>query len=477
MTAADLSPDAYLPAAAESVVVIGAGISGLCLAYWLRKKNISVTVLEAGAEAGGTMKSSRSGEWLIETGPNSALDTTPLFGELFRELGLETDVLYASDVSTNRYIVRNGILHPLPTGAGAFLASPLWSWRGKLRLLGEPFIGRAAREESIAEFVERRLGREFLDYAINPFVAGVYAGNPSDLSVQEAFPKLYALEAKYGGILKGALLSARERRARKETAKNTARMLSFRDGMQTLPRSLAASLGSALRLGAGVEQVIPMRAGRRPVYTVTTKENGARSQREAGVVVYATPAAASARIVRPIDPAMAETLDSVYYPPVAEVFVGIPAGQIRKPLDGFGFLVPELENRKILGCIWSSSLFPGRAPAGHAALTSFVGGSRQPELAGRSDAELAELVLGELRDLLGLEGKPSIVSVIRWEKAIPQYRLGYRSVLRAMDRFEQNFQGSFFCSNARGGIAVGDCLMSAYAVAGRIETYLRAGLR
>jgi len=475
MTMQDPAQNDHAPVPRGSVVVIGAGISGLCLAYWLRKRGVSVTVLESDAQAGGTMKSSRSAEWLVETGPNSALDTTPLFGELFRELGLEGEVLYANDLSTNRYIVRNGALHPLPTGPKAFLTTSLWSWQGKLRLLKEPFIGRAAREESIADFVERRLGREFLDYAINPFVAGVYAGNPHELSVQEAFPKLYALEAQYGGILKGALLSARARRARKETAKNTAKMLSFRDGMQTLPKSLAAALGRSLQLSCRVEQVIPMRAGRYPVYTVTYTQDGVRAQREANVVVFATPASASAQIIRPIDPAMAATLESIYYPPVAEVFIGLPQSQIRRPLDGFGFLVPEKEKRKILGCIWSSSLFPGRAPAGYAALTSFVGGSRQPELASGTDAELAALVLAELRELLPMEGEPSMVSVIRWEKAIPQYRLGYRSVLSAMDRFEQNFQGSFFCSNARGGIAVGDCVMSAHKTAGRIDEFLRPG--
>lgn len=458
--------------ARKSVVVVGGGISGLALAYWLKQRNISVTVLEAANDAGGTMKSVRSGEWLIETGPNSALDTTPLFGELVAELGLGGEFLFADERANKRYILKGGELHPLPMGPGAFLASRLWSWRGKLRLLKEPFVGRAGAEESVARFVERRLGREFLDYAINPFVAGVYAGDPKDLSVREAFPKLYALEANYGSIITGALRSARARRKRKEKAKNSAKMFSFRGGMQTLPAALARALGSSLQLGAAVEHIIPMRAGKYPVYTVSYVRNGVKEQREANAVVLATPAAAAAGIVRPIDPAMASVLESVFYPAVAEVFIGIPLAQIGRPLDGFGFLVPEKERRKILGCIWSSSLFPGRAPAGHAALTVFVGGSRQPELVSLGDAELTGIVLAELRDLVGLTGSPSLVSIVRWDRAIPQYRLGYRSVLDAMDRFERNFQGSFFCSNARGGIAVGDCVMSAHATAQKIQDFL-----
>ena len=464
-----------LPGHARNVVVIGGGISGLTLAYWLQERGIDVTVLESSASAGGTMKTVRQDDWLIETGPNSALDTTPLFGELFTKLGLDAQVRYAGTESNNRYILRGGKLHPLPMGPGAFLSSRLWSWPGKLRLLKEPFVGKAADEESIAAFVERRLGREFLDYAINPFVAGVYAGDPATLSVREAFPKLHALEAKYGGILKGAVLSARERKKRAEKAKNTAKMFSFRDGMETFPAAIAAALGNRFKSGCRVENVIPMRVGARPVYTVSYERDGVRMQIEAACVVFSTPTHAAAKILRPIDPAMAETLEGVYYPSVAEVFVGVPTSQVKRRLDGFGFLVPAKEQRKILGCIWSSSLFEGRSPAGHAALTAFVGGSRQPELAQLDDADLRRVVLDELRSILPATGEPSMVHIVRWDRAIPQYALGYRSVLAAMDRFEQNFQGSFFCSNARGGISVGDCVMSAHRTAGRVADYLTPG--
>jgi oxygen-dependent protoporphyrinogen oxidase len=246
--------------------------------------------------------------------------------------------------------------------------------------------------------------------------------------------------------------------------------------METFPRALAASLGTAFQPGCTVETVIPMRAGQRPIYTVSYLKDGVRTQREANVVVFATPTYAAAPIIRPIDPAMASTLEAVSYPPVAEVFMGFPLTQIGRALDGFGFLVPEKEHRKILGCIWSSSLFPGRAPAGHAAVTTFVGGSRSPELASLPEPELRAAVLAELGELLGANGEPSIVRTVRWERAIPQYTMGYRAVLDAMDRFELNFQGSFFCSNARGGIAVGDCVMSAHKTAGRIGAYLDSGL-
>ncbi len=222
------------------VVVIGAGISGLCVAYWLKKHGVNVVVLERDSRVGGTMKSLREDGWLVELGPNTALETTPLFQQLFNEIGITDKRVYANEAASKRYILRDGILHALPMGPASFLTSKLWTWRGKLRLLKEPFVGRAYHEESVAEFVRRRLGSEFLDYAINPFVAGVYAGDPEQLSVQAAFPKLYALEEKYGGLVKGLIKGRKERKERDETAKSRARLFSFVDGIQSFPDAFAA---------------------------------------------------------------------------------------------------------------------------------------------------------------------------------------------------------------------------------------------
>lgn len=455
----------------QSVVIIGAGISGLCAAYWLTKQGIAVTVLERDAFVGGTMKTFHDDGWLVETGPNSALETTPLFSRLFDELGIAGDRLYANEAADKRYILRNGLLHPLPMKPGAFLASRLWTIGGKLRLLREPLIGRSVKEESVAEFVSRRLGKEFLDYAVNPFVAGVYAGNPEQLSVRSAFPKLYALEEKYGGLIKGMIRSRKERKARNEVAKDRAKMFSFRNGMQTLPNALAAALGDSVRRNCSVERIIPMRAGKFPVYTVYWKENNEPRTIEANAVVLATPAHAAASIVQSIDPEMSKTLSSIYYPPVAEVFLGFRQSQVERPLDGFGFLIPEREKRGILGTIWSSSLFPDRAPAGHVATTSFLGGARQPDLAAKSEEEIQEIVMRELQSLIGAAGEPAYAKVIRWDKAIPQYNVGYYKTIQAIERFEQNFRGAFICSNYRGGISVGDCVICAEKITTEIVRF------
>jgi oxygen-dependent protoporphyrinogen oxidase len=444
------------------VVVIGAGISGLTAAWWLHRAGVDVTVLEEKPFVGGTMRTLREDGWLIETGPNSALETTPLFNEMFERLGIIGERVYPDAKADRRYILRDGRLHALPMSPPAFLKSSLWTLSGKLRLMKEPFVGRAEKEESIAEFVERRLGREFLDYAINPFVAGVYAGNPEHLSVRAAFPKLYALEEKYGGLIKGMIKGARERKQRAEKSKDRAKMFAFAQGMQTFPEAIAKELGECVKLNCIVRSL-----SRKNGSFVIALEGGTLS---AECVILAVPSSAASEIIKPLSAPLSELLKQIYYPPVAEVFLGFRNEQLHRPLDGFGYLIPEKEKRTILGTIWSSALFPNRAPSGHAALTTFVGGSRQPALVERSDAELLKMVTEELQSIMSVSGNPVFSKVVRWQKAIPQYNLGYGKIVEAMERCEAENTGLFFCSNFKGGIAVGDCVMNGKKVAERIMT-------
>lgn len=454
-----------------SVTVIGAGVSGLTVAFWLRRWGYDVTVLEKEPYPGGTMRTIREDEWLIESGPNSALETTPLFEIMFDALGLLDEREYANPASNRRYILRDGELYPLPMALIPFISSRLWTTGGKLRLLKEPFVGRAEREESIAEFVERRLGREFLDYAINPFVAGVYAGNPEELSVRAAFPKLYALEEKYGGLIKGMFKGARERKQRQETAKDRARMFSFKSGMQSFPEALGRTLGERLRLGCTVSSIAPGTA-EDPGFHIGLVSAGKTDLRRSDVVVVATPAVPGGSLLRPLSTALADRLERVYYPPVAEVFFGFRTEQIPRQLDGFGYLIPARERKNILGTIWSSAIFTNRAPDGFAALTTFVGGSRQPEVLQKDDRELKETVLSDLRSILGVRGEPVKEKIIRWERAIPQYTLGYHELYAEIDRLESNYRGLYICSNYRDGISVGDCVINGEKTARRIQEFL-----
>jgi protoporphyrinogen/coproporphyrinogen III oxidase len=447
------------------VIIIGAGISGLATAWWLHKAGIDVLVLEKGEAPGGTMQTVRDGGWLIETGPNSALETTPLFKSLFNDVGLTDQLVYANEAGNNRYIARNGRLHPLPMTPPAFFRSKLWSLGGKLRLTAEPFIGRAKEEETIAQFVRRRLGQEFLDYAINPFVAGIFAGDPGQLSVRAAFPKLYALEEKYGGLIKGSIRGARERKKRQEKAKDRAKMFSFKDGMQSFPDAIARGLEGRVLTGIEVRKIVTGSSrtsaqARSRTYRIEGVRESEGIAFDADVVVTAAPSVATAELVEAFDAPLAATLREIFYPPVTEVFQGYRASDVRRALDGFGYLIPEKEHRSILGTIWTSVLFEGRAPSGHVAFTTFVGGARQPELAAYDDASLGRSVTEELAAWMQTTAPPVYSRITRWPHAIPQYRLGHLDIVAEMERFERAHPGWFITGNFRGGISVGDCVMS-----------------
>ncbi|HEY6952299.1 MAG TPA: protoporphyrinogen oxidase, partial [Bacteroidota bacterium] len=290
-----------------SVVIIGGGISGLATAWWLHKASFDVVVLEREQELGGTMQTIHDRGWLIESGPNSALETTPLFKTLTADTGLAGEVVYANEIGNNRYILRGGKLHALPMSPGAFLKSHLWSTGGKLRLLKEPFIGRADHEETIARFVERRLGREFLDYAINPFVAGVYAGNPEELSVRAAFPKLYALEERYGGLIKGQIRGRSERGKRAEKSKDRARMFAFSRGMQTFPQALGKALAKRVFTGTTVQRISENRNTGSARFTVTGTRKHRNVMYRADAVISAIPSYSAAQLLSRIDAPLSES--------------------------------------------------------------------------------------------------------------------------------------------------------------------------
>jgi oxygen-dependent protoporphyrinogen oxidase len=462
------------------VIVVGEGITGLCIAYWLKKRGINVTVLAKDSEVGGTMKSVQDQGFLYETGANTALETTPLFKELISDLRLESEFTYANPEGKNRYILRNGVLHSMPLGAGSFFSTKLFSTAAKFRVMKEPFIGRAEKEESIAEFVERRLGREFLDYAIDPFVAGVFAGKPEQLSVRSAFPKLYALEEKYGGLVKGMIKGAQERKERAEKAKDRAETFSFVSGMQTLPQAIGDSLGKTVLLNAKVTGIRDLTTAREEPsdepdvrrYLVEYLRNGKEEELEADVVVFAIPAYDAAPIIKSLSMETAHVLSSIYYSPVISIFLGVKRDDIGHKLDGFGFLVPSKEKRKILGCLWNSCLFGNRAPAGMVALNAFVGGARQPELTGFNDEQIIHITLDELNSIMQFSGKPVYLNITRWQKSIPQYEIGYQQKMDLLAQFEESNQGILLAGNYRGGIAVGDCVKNAYEIAEGISSQI-----
>ncbi len=434
------------------VAIIGGGITGLTTAWYLRKLGVPVVVFEAKGQPGGVMASRREGNWLLETGPNTLFENTAAISDFLRGVGLESRRLVASPEANKRYVVRHGRPAALPATPLDFFTSPFLSVRTKLGVLAEPFRGRGPAEvdESVADFVTRRLGQEFLDFVVNPFVAGVYAGDPGELSVRHAFPKLHALERDHGSLIRGAL------RRRTATAGPKGSMISFPEGLAEVPLALASQLGSRLRLNHNVTAVRRMGWFWQVDYT-SPQETG--SGNFAAVICALPPDALAALKIEGVPEAgRLAVMRDIPQPAVASVFLGFRRSEVTHPLDGFGMLTPAVEKRRILGTLFSSTLFPGRAPAGHVALTTFVGGSRQPELCARDDAALVAMVQEELADLLGVHGTPVISRVQRWPRAISQYVVGFQKFKDACYTVEAAAPGLFLGGPCCDGVSLSNCI-------------------
>ncbi|MEJ5262868.1 MAG: protoporphyrinogen oxidase [Ignavibacterium sp.] len=451
----------------KTVVVIGAGISGLTTAYLLSKKGIDVRIIEKKSEVGGSIESVNENGFLFDRGPNSALETTPVISQLIEELNLHDELLYANKEANKRYILRNNKLHALPMSPPALIKTELFSPKAKLRLMAEPFIGRSndGYYQSLAEFVKRRLGQEFLDYAINPFVAGVYAGRPEELSVKSAFPKLYALEEKYGGLIVGTIRSIRERKKRAEKSKQSAKMLSFKSGMIALPKAIANYFGNKIILSAEVLSIDKTNDG----YIVSYKQNGIDEAIVCDAVLSTVPAYVASGLFKKFNKNFKTHADAIYYPPVLVYFLAYNKKDIKQQLDGFGFLIPEKENKSFLGALWSSVIFPYRANDEIATFTLFIGGSRNPNFIKEDREILLSRVRKEFEEIMKITGQPVYSSQRFWEKAIPQYNIGYVEHEKFFDEFEKENPGLFISGNFRGGISVGDCMKNAELVCNKIN--------
>jgi protoporphyrinogen/coproporphyrinogen III oxidase len=449
-----------------SVAVVGGGVTGLAAAYRLSTLGHAVTLYEADSQVGGVARSERRDGYLAEAGPNSLSEPDAAVRGLLEELGLTRRALEAAPAARKRYVVRGGRPVALPSSPSGLLTTGAFSLRAILSILREPFVpaGDPGAEESIAEFVRRRFGQELLDYGAGPFVGGIYAGDPAALSTRHAMPRLFALEQEHGSILKGVL--ARRRKAPAVggdvNARAAARSISFPEGMAEIPRALAARLGDRVRTGAAVRAIARDGTG------WTARVAGMDIRHDA--IVCAGPAHAFGGLRLEGDGgALLAELASIPYAPVAVVVLGFRRAEVAHPLDGFGVLVPAVERRRALGVLFSSTMFPGRAPDGCVTLTTFVGGARQPQLAALDPDGLVALVRQELDDLLGARGEPTFRQVVRWPRAIPQFVLGYERWLRLMDEIEAANAGLFLAGSYRCGVGLGEALRSGLDAALRIR--------
>jgi oxygen-dependent protoporphyrinogen oxidase len=462
------------------IVIVGAGISGLCTAHYLVKtlsaagREAEIILFEAEGIPGGKMRTVREGGFNLEWGPNGFLTNKPYSLELVKELGIEGRLARSSDLARKRFIYSGGRLHRLPETPQAFFASDLLSLRGRFRILWEPFAPPPPRgvDESLGDFARRRLGPEALEKLLDPMVTGIFAGDPDRMSLRSCFPLIHDLERKYGGLVKGMISLQRERRRTGEKRGMSAGpggvLMSFDAGVQTLTDVLADRLSEGLHTGVAVENV-RRRDGK---FLLSLVENSQRGEIDTDALVLATPAYAAASALTGLDPEISEALNAIPYSPISVVALGYEQATLGNPLDGFGFLVPRLEKRKILGALWDSSVFPNRAPAGKALIRAMVGGVRNPELAALPPGRLVDLAREELAVTMGVTAAPALARAFLHDKGIPQYLVGHGKVLERVEGRLAFFPGLYLNSNAYRGIALNDCVLQSRLTAERIAKEL-----
>lgn len=452
----------------NSIAILGAGITGLSIAYALQKKGTDVTIYEKENRAGGVIQTHRDNGWLAEKGPNTMLVRDQRIWDLLDELELSNAIIKPDEEAKKRYVLRDGELHAMPMSFIDFIRTDLLSASAKFHLLKEPFISQPAKDdESIAGFIQRRLGGELLDYAVNPLVSGIYAGDPKQLSVKHTFSSLFEMEQEHGSITKGFI------KKKKSSAADGA-LISFKEGLQQLPETLASKLGDSILLGSEVHKIKKTAAD----WIVEVKKGGSATENHHSVIISTLPTHqlpnvwSGTKARKSID-----QLTNIDYVPMSVLALGFKREQIQHPLDGFGMLIPEKEPFSMLGCLFSSSLFVRRAPKDHVLLTCFTGGARNPDVAAVPTEQLIKKAIPQLDALLGVNGQPVFHYHTFWEQAIPQYSVGYDRYLESMKQTETVNPGFFLVGNFRGGVSVPNCILNGFEMAEQVQQYLDSNLK
>jgi len=462
----------------KKIAVVGGGISGLATAYEIDRRlraagvACELRLFEAEARVGGKIGAARRDGFLCEAGPNGFLDSKPSTVELCRELGIGDRLLRSNEAAARRFIFSRGELHLLPASPPAFFRSRLLSLPGRLRIIGELWAPVSAPDSdpTVAEFGRRRLGREATARLLDPMVAGVFAGDPERLSLGSCFPRIAELERDHKSLIR-ALLTLQLKRGRRSgggPAGPGGALTSFADGLSVLPDTLAQTLDGKLSCGATLRAVERKGEGYRLQF------DGALDAYDCDVAVLALQAADAVAPLQALDAGLAGILAQFEYAPVAVVGLGFERAALHTALDGFGFLVPGEEQRRILGSLWTSSIFAHRAPEGCVLLRTLIGGARNPQLALLPETDLVELARAELRAILGIAAEPVFVQVFQWPRAICQYTVGHRHRLTRLDARLGGLPGLILTGNAYRGVALNDCTHNAVQVAEAVLAYVSA---
>ncbi len=447
------------------VVVVGGGISGLSAARELCRLGFEVRLLEREARCGGVIRTDRQGEFLVDAGPDTLLGRKPVALALCRDLGLEASLVAPSACRTT-YVIRDGEPRPLPE-ASAFGLPTDWkmlvttrafSWRGKLRMAAEPVIppSTSQADESITSFIGRRFGREAVTYLAEPLLAGLHRGDPGRLSMRTLFPMFVDAEQRHGSVV---------RALRRSSGNGGSGSMSLRAGLGELVERLHAAFPAGVvetgcdvrRLEANGSYAVELADGRRLT---------------ARAAILATPLHATARLMRGLNNELAELCGQVRYASCVTVALGYPAGAVRNPLRGWGFVVPAREQRRIAAASWVSSKWPDRAPSGHVLIRASLGGARDPTAIDQTDDALIGWADRDLAELLGISASPVMAHVYRWRDAMPQLEVGHRDRVAAIERHLERMPGLHMTAAGLRGVGIPDCIEDARAIAQRVAERL-----
>lgn len=447
------------------IVIIGSGLTGLTLAFYLKKHGKKVLLLEKEAKAGGVIHTINENSFTYETGPNTGVVGTPELVELFDDLKDKVQVEVPDSAAKNRWIWKNGRWHALPSGFISAVFTPLFSLKDKFRILAEPFRKPGGNpDETVDQLVLRRMGKSFLNYAVDPFISGIYAGDPSRLVTRYALPKLYNLEQNYGSFIKGAMKKKKEPKT--EVEKRVSReVFSVKGGLKNLVKALSEEIGNEnFQFKCDQLQVYPKEKGFKVSYK---KEGNELIEIEAENVVTTIDSENLTNVLPFLTASEVKDLNNLNYAKVVQVVACYSKWEGIK-LNAFGGLVPCKENRDSLGILFPASLFKDRAPKKGAILSVFIGGMRKPEMIEKSDEELREIVLKEIEETLKCEQKPDILKFFRYYKAIPQYEKSSGKRLKAIGKIQNQYKGLILAGNIRDGIGMADRVKQAKQTAMQI---------
>lgn len=440
------------------IVIVGAGLTGLTMAYYLKKAGKNVIVVDKSPFAGGVMQTYSEKGFTFEAGPNTGVISSIELVQLFQDLKLKFEV--PGSASKKRWIWKKGKWHKLPSGLLSAVNTPLFTLGDKFRILGEPFRHRGHRpNETLAALVRRRMGKSFLDYAVDPFISGIYAGDPEKLVTRYALPKLYNLEQRYGSFIKGALFQPKGQKSAIEK-KVTKEVFSVEGGFVTLVNALKAALDEEqLLLSIDKLQINHLADNYMTTFTKGNDNYTVSSDK----VITTVDGMVLPSLLGFLTPEMIPKISQVRYAKVIQVVAGYNQWQ-GIPLYAFGGLVPTIEKKEVLGILFPSALFHNRAPKGGALLSIFMGGIKRPDLFAKTDDEIVALAQEALKDMMQSPHKPDMIKVFRYERAIPQYEQNTDVRLYFLNELQRAHPGLILAGNIRDGIGMSDRIKQAKMV-------------